>query len=264
MDTYIRKPILAGFFYPDEPLFLIHTIEELLKEIPPTDISPKALIVPHASYEYAGKIMATAYASLLKKHFQIKNVVLLGISHHTSFRGIAVTSKTAYLTPLGQIPVEESTVMKLLQYPQIIMFDEAHIKEHCLELQLPFLQVILQSFSLIPLVVGDISSNNISEVLKILWGNQETLVIVTSNLSYYHHYNTAQQLDQMNATLIETLRWQDLKHDQTCSSPLMGGLLQVAQQKALTAKTFAICNSGDTIGTKDRVVGYGAFGFYEK
>lgn len=262
MDTHIRKPLVAGFFYPDETQLLTRTIKNYLNKNKDNPL-PKALIVPHANYTYIGSMLATAYASLSNRANQIKNVVLLGASHRIKFRGIAITSKLVYLTPLGQVPVNESVMMNLLKMPQIIMYDEAHIKEHSLEVQLPFLQTILQHFSLIPLVADETTVNNVNEILNLLWGNEETLVVITSNLSYYNNYNTAQQLDQEISQIIETLRWQDLKRNDICGAHLIGGLLKTAQQKSLKVKTLDLCNSGDTIGTKDRVVGYGTYAFYE-
>lgn len=261
MDTEFRKPIAAGLLYPAETKKLIKLLKGLFKQ--PTNYPPaKILMVPHAAYKYTGAMVAQAYSSLLPHRKKIKTVILLGASHHIRFNGIAITSKTSYITPLGNVPVDTDTMIHLLNLPQIVMLDEAHIKEHSLELQLPFLQMILQDFSLIPLIVDETNSNSITEILNKLWGGDETILIISSNLSHYQNYNTAQEWDQATSRTIETLDWQLLQPEQVCNIYMLNSVLNMARQKSLKPKVLEVCNSGDMTGIKERVVGYGTYIFY--
>lgn len=260
MDTEFRKPTVAGLFYPSETDNLSKLITDLLNQKPPVSFT-KMLIVPHAAYQYIGEILAQSYLHLFSRSQQIKTVVLLTPSHHIKFNGIAITSKDCYLTPFGEVIIDSDAMMTLLNFPQVVMFDDAHIKEHSIEIHLPFLQTILPSFSLVPLIIGETNSYNILEILEKLWEQEETLIIASMNLSHYQTYNIAQELDQRTSQAIESLHWQSLQTNQICNIHLISSLLQLAHQKSLTPKTIKVCNSGDLTGIKNRVVGYGAFIF---
>jgi AmmeMemoRadiSam system protein B len=261
MDTEFRKPIAAGLLYPAETDALTELLKELFKQ-PALYLRVKMLMVPHAAYKYTGAMAALAYAPLVFRRHQIKKVILLGMSHRVKFNGIAITSKTNYVTPLGNVPIDTNTMIHLLNLPQITMFDEVHEKEHSLELQLPFLQTILQSFSLIPLIIGETASHSILEVLNKLWGGDETVFVFSSNLSHYQNYDTAQQWDQTTSQVIKTLEWQFQPPDSICNISMLKSLITMARQKSLKSKVLETRNSGDMTGIKERVVGYGSFIFY--
>ena len=258
-----RRPAVAGLFYPDRPSQLRATLDNLLSAESTEGPVPKALIVPHAGYIYSGPIAATAYARLRPAHAAIKRVILLGPSHRVPLRGLAYSRVDAYQTPLGDIPVDPSPLDALRGLPQVRCVDAAHAQEHSLEVQLPFLQQVIDDFSLLPLVVGDASAEQVCEVLEHLWGGPETLFVISSDLSHYYDYRSAQRLDQATCQAIETLRGQDIAYEQACGRIPIKGLLLAAQHHRMRVETLDLRNSGDTAGSHDKVVGYGAWALHE-
>ena len=258
-----REPAVAGSFYPNDPVLLQRQIDDLLdREITPGP-APKALIVPHAGYIYSGPVAASAYLQLLPIRKQIQRVVLLGPSHRTSFEGLAASSARYFSTPLGLVRIDQPAMDDILLLPQVRVYDDAHKEEHSLEVQLPFLQMILRKdFGLIPLVVGDATASSIAEVLEILWGGPETLLLISSDLSHYLDYSTAQRLDNATSAAIEQLNPQAIDYQQACGRNPVSGLLLAARHHSLRATTLDLRNSGDTAGSRDRVVGYGAYAFF--
>jgi len=262
--TEIRQPAVAGLFYPEKPVELQQVIESFLQAAPqPAAAHPKALIVPHAGYVYSGSTAAQAYATLQSQADTIKRVVLLGPSHRVGFRGIAFCSADYYRTPLGDVPVDQSAFVAISNLPNVGMLDRAHAQEHCLEVQLPFLQMILPDFSVVPLVVGDVDYDDVARVLEKLWGGDETLILISSDLSHYHDYDTARALDGRTCDAIEHCQPDAIGYEQACGRIPVNGLLAVARRKQLQIETLALCNSGDTAGDRNRVVGYGAWAFHE-
>lgn len=257
----VRKPVVAGAFYPASAEELKSSILNMLEKADSNYPVPKAIIAPHAGYIYSGQIAANAYACLTKAATKIRRVVLLGPSHRFPLRGIAVPKANIFATPLGQIKIDQKAIAKILLLPPIEALDEAHAEEHSLEVQLPFLQVLLKDFSLVPLVVGDANPEEIAEVLEHLWDGDETLIVVSSDLSHYHDYATAQKMDKEAVQAILDLQPQNLKNEQACGSFPIRGLLLTAKKKNLHATLIDLCNSGDTAGPKDQVVGYGAIHF---
>lgn len=257
----IREAAVAGLFYPDDPLLLQQQVDQLLAGESPTLDHPKALIVPHAGYIYSGPSAASAYAQLLPLRDRIKRVVLLGPAHRIGFSGLAASSAQYFATPLGVIPVDQAGLDTVLMLPQLHIRDDAHREEHSLEVQLPFLQTVLGHFKLIPLLAGDASAEEVAQVLEILWGNDDTLLVISSDLSHYHDYDTARVLDAATSRAIEQLRPDDIQYDQACGRIPVNGLLVAARHHHLKAVTLDLRNSGDTAGPRDRVVGYGAYGF---
>ncbi len=257
----IRPPAVAGMFYADDPDVLRAQVGALLRAVPAAGPAPKAVIVPHAGYIYSGPIAASAYARIAKAHLGIRRVVLLGPAHRVAFNGIAVSSAAAFTTPLGSVPVDQQALRLIDDLPQVRVFDPAHAAEHSLEVQLPFLQLALDDFTLVPLVVGDATPEQVDEVLERLWGGAETLIVISSDLSHYHDYDHARQLDQATSRAIEALRDQDIGYDDACGRIAVNGLLQSARHHGLRAHTVDLRNSGDTAGSRDRVVGYGAYVF---
>jgi AmmeMemoRadiSam system protein B len=254
-----RQPAVAGSFYPANPQQLQQMLDQYLHEAETNSKVPKAIIAPHAGYIYSGPIAASAYARLKTAHDSIQRVVLIGPSHRVGFNGLAVSQADAFITPLGNIPVDRQAVQAIVQLPFVEYIEQAHSHEHSVEVQLPFLQTLLDDFSIVPIVAGDATAEQVSQVLKLLWGGSETLIVISSDLSHYHDYKTAQQLDQATSTAIENLQYEQLDYDSACGRVPISGLLKLARDNALTVKNIDLRNSGDTAGDKQRVVGYGAY-----
>jgi hypothetical protein len=257
----IRQPAVAGMFYPGDPGELHHQVQDYLREAVAAPRSPKAIIAPHAGYAYSGPVAASAYASLAPRRKQIRRVVLLGPSHRVPLDGMAVSSADFFATPLGEIAIDQEAVQHLLTLPQVRVMDAAHQLEHSLEVQLPFLQEILEDFRLVPVVVGDSTPDEVAEVMEMLWGGQETLLVISSDLSHYQDYETARRMDRATSDAIEALAPQRIHYDDACGRNPVNGLLLAARRRGLRASTLDLRNSGDTAGPRDRVVGYGAYVF---
>lgn len=253
-----RYPAVAGSFYPEAPGELHYMVQDLLAQAIPHQCSPKALIAPHAGYIYSGKTAATAYSTLQKRRFDIKTVVILGPSHRVGFRGIAAPENDVFETPLGEIDVDTQLIERAQKLPQVSIRGDAHRDEHSIEVQLPFLQAVLDSFKIVPFVVGDANAHEVAELLELLWGDDETLIVISSDLSHFHPYQCAQILDAATSHEIEQLH-PVLSGEQACGCRPLNGLLESAQQHHLKVTTLDVRNSGDTAGTKEGVVGYGAF-----
>jgi AmmeMemoRadiSam system protein B len=260
----VRFPAVAGQFYPENPKDLRTMVNDFLAAAKiVSDKIPKAIIAPHAGYPYSGPIAGSAYACVARGRDRFRRVVLLGPSHFVAFPGLAASSASVFQSPLGPIPVDEEALARVRALPQVTTLDAAHQHEHSLEVHLPFLQIALGEFKLVPLVVGKAASDEVAAVLNELWGGRETCIVVSSDLSHYHDYQTAQQMDRETARAIELLNWQTLGSDQACGYQPIRGLLHVAKTRGLRCRTVDLRNSGDTAGGRERVVGYGAFVFTE-
>lgn len=260
----IRQPCVDGFFYPGNPEILNKNLQNLIMHAKSYDIeAPKAIIAPHAGYNYSGAIAATIYKTLLPHKDQIKRVVLLGPAHKLAFSGIAATKYDGFATPLGTVAIDSQAIDSILNLPNVQILEHAYDLEHSLEVQLPFLQVMLKSFTLAPFVVGNAQPQDIANLLEHLWGGPETLIVISSDLSHYYDYNTAQKFDLAASKAITDLSPNDLKDHQACGRLPVKGLLLAAAKLKLRAQVLDLRNSGDTSGNKDRVVGYGAFHFKE-
>ncbi len=251
MSAKVRDSAVAGMFYPATPEKLRGMIEKFLMDAEP-GAYPKAIIAPHAGYIYSGPIAASAY---IRIPATVSRVVLIGPSHRVALRGIAGSSADFWRTSLGDVPVESPAFLPVN--------DAAHEQEHSLEVQLPFLQVMLKKFTLIPLVAGDASAEAVAEILEQLWGGPETLIVISSDLSHYENYEIARKMDHAAADAILALDERELEYDNACGLVPICGLLYLAKQKGLRAELIDLRNSGDTAGPRDQVVGYGAFAFYE-
>jgi len=261
----VRPPAAAGRFYPADPAELRELIRAMLAEAPvSTGPSPKAIIAPHAGYPYSGPIAASAYAQLVPARKAIRRIVLLGPSHRVAFEGLAMPSATAFATPLGSVPLDTEALHQIETLPQVTASDKAHAFEHSLETQLPFLQVVLGDFKLVPLVVGDASPEEVSEVIDTLWGGPETRFVISSDLSHYHDFLAARSLDQATAEAIQGINPDQISEGQACGRLAIQGLLLAAHRRGMRARTLDLRNSGDTAGPRDQVVGYGAFAFDEQ
>ncbi len=263
-ETTIRPPAVAGLFYPADPAQLHTDVQAYLRasNVPDSEPVPKAIIVPHAGYVYSGPVAASAYAQLLPAQARIRRVVLLGPSHRVPFHGLATSSAEAFVTPLGRIPLDQNAIASLNDLPQVQLLNAAHAEEHSLEVQLPFLQETIKNHQLVPLVVGDARPAEVAEVLEHLWGDSETLIVISSDLSHYHDYATAQRLDRDTSAAIEHLRAEFVHAENACGCVPISGLLYLARERGLRARTIDLRNSGDTAGPRDKVVGYGAYVFH--
>lgn len=259
--SHTRPAAVAGLFYPDEPHELRAVVQRYLDAAPPGGARPKALIVPHAGYSYSGPVAAAAYRRVVGLEPPLRRVVLAGPSHRAHVRGIALPDATAFETPLGLVPVDASQVAALRNVPGVSVGNLPHRAEHSLEVQLPFLQVALGDFSLVPLAVGDAGPALVARVLEACWGGIETLVVVSTDLSHFLDYHAARELDTATAQAIVE-RAANFGGGQACGCRALNGLMQVARRRGLQVTTLDLRSSGDTSGDRQRVVGYGAFALH--
>ena len=250
----IHEPVVAGAFYPGDPAMLKRTVEALLAASSTDFPVPKAIIAPHAGYVYSGSIAASAFACLTKACDQIDRVILFGPSHRYPVQGLAVHSADFFSTPLGDIPIDRQSVDQILQLAQVNQIDEAFAEEHSLEVELPFLQSVLNKFRLVPIVVGMATDAQVAEVIEMLWNGSSTLIVISSDLSHYQSYAVARQLDQLTANAIVALQTESVSTELACGGTAIRGLLEVAKKKALTAKIIDLRNSGDTSGKARRLI----------
>ncbi len=256
----IRKPAVAGTFYPGQPEVLRSAVEHYLAAAQrKAERRPKALIVPHAGYLYSGPVAASAYATLQPFRDTINKVVLLGPSHRIPFRGLALSSAAFFATPLGNIPIDRDNVDQLRAFDGVDIRDDAHAAEHSLEVQLPFLQVLLPAFTLTPIAVGDDTEQHVCTALETVWGGPETLVVVSTDLSHYHPYQTCRKMDSTTSKAITELDTKCIQGEHACGYVPMKGLLRCVQNKGLSVTCIDLRNSGDTAGPRDEVVGYGSY-----
>lgn len=233
----------------------------LAEAAPPADGTPKAIITPHAGLAFSGPIAGSAYAQLLPARDTIERIVLLGPAHRAFVRGLCAPTVEGFETPLGVVSLDRSALDSLRDLSQVSFADGPHAEEHSLEIQLPFLQRLFGDVSLVPLLVGAAQPAEVAEVLERLWGGPETRIVISSDLSHFHDYATAQRLDRATTEAIERLDVHGLDEESACGRVPIRGLLTVARRKGLAARTLDLRNSGDTSGRKDRVVGYGAYAF---
>lgn len=255
-----RRPAVAGTFYPGEEAALTSLVDRLLSEAQHQNLRgasvPKALIAPHAGYMYSGAIAASGYAALASAAGRIERVVLIGPAHRVWFEGLAVPDADWLATPIGRLRTAAAV------FPNVITSARAHSDEHALEVHLPFIQRVLGDVEIVPLLAGDVGDDDVAGVLDALWGGPETAIVVSSDLSHYLPWSDAVRRDKESAALIQGLR-PPLSHDQACGATPVNGLLIAARRRGLRVECLDLRNSGDTAGPKDRVVGYGAFTFFE-
>ncbi len=259
--TAVRPPAVAGTFYSDRPARLAAEVERFLGDAegarrPGT----LAVIAPHAGYVYSGPIAGSAFAAVEPRAAAIRRVLLLGPAHFVPVRGLALPDAGALETPLGTVPVDLELASEALALDSVSVSAGAHAPEHSLEVELPFLQVLLGEFSVLPLVVGLADVDEVAEVIDRLWTDADLLVVVSSDLSHYHSYETARRLDRETSDAILALE-APIAADRACGALPIGGLLVAARRRGLAAELLDLRSSGDTAGDRDRVVGYGAFAF---
>jgi hypothetical protein len=258
---HVRPAAVAGLFYPDDPDELAGLVDRLLAGAAPPALGPppKAIIAPHAGYEYSGPIAASAYALLAAARGRVRRVLLFGPAHCEWFRGLAAPTVAAFATPLGAVPLDRTALAGLADLPQVVPADSPHREDHALEVQLPFLVRVLGDFALVPLLVGEASPAEVTAVMARLWGGEETLVVVSSDLSHYLDYRAACRRDAATAGAIERGAGDALGPHDACGYLPVAGLLGEAGKRGLAARRLDLRNSGDTAGPRDRVVGYGAW-----
>lgn len=268
----VRPPAVAGLFYPADPTELRTAVRGYLAAVrpPPTDpeasspaepLPPKAIVVPHAGYVYSAPVAASAYARIGAGRDRIRTVVLLGPAHYVPLRGIGAPGFEAFATPLGRLAVDRTSVNRTLGVRWVRIDDEAHLPEHSLEVQLPFLQELLGPVAIVPLLVGTASAAEVAAVLESVWGGPETLVVISSDLSHYLTYEEARARDQATADAVMELAPERVGPHDACGHIVLQGLLHLAGRHQLRAELLDLRNSGDTGGSRRRVVGYGAFVF---
>ncbi len=262
--TSFRPTAVAGTFYPADPRELAAEVAACLAQArgdPRKSPAPKAIIAPHAGFMYSGSVAGSIYARLAPLRGRVRRVVLAGPAHRVFVRGAAVPAAAIFGSPLGDVAVDAPALEALRQLDFVDVSSEAHAREHSLEVQLPFLQAVLGEFSLVPIVVGDASPEEAEALLEAVWGGDETLVVVSSDLSHYLPYEAALRRDRATADAILRLD-ATLAPEDACGAAPINGLLRVARHRALSVERVDLRNSGDTAGDRERVVGYGAFAFH--
>jgi MEMO1 family protein len=259
-----RPAVVAGKFYPEAPAILRADVHAYLGDaaarLPQRIDPPKAVIVPHAGYVYSGAVAGSAYARLATGRDSIRRVVLFGPTHRVPVRGLALPAARSFATPLGDIDVDLDAAAAALALPCVCESDAAHAFEHSLEVQLPFLQEVLDEFTIVPFAVGDATPREVADVIGLLWGGPETLIVVSSDLSHYHGYAEARAIDRATADAVLALS-PTLDHEQACGATPINGLLLCARERGMQPELLDLRNSGDTAGDKSRVVGYASFAF---
>lgn len=253
-----RQAAVAGTFYPHDPAELRSKIVSLLESNSREGVPPKVLIVPHAGYLYSGPVAASAYSRLRPVADRIGRVVLLGPSHRVPLDGIALPKADIFVTPLGEIRVDQEACSSLRALDQICESERAHMMEHSLEVHLPFLQVVLPRFTIVPMVVGNAEPEEVAEAIDFVWGGHETLIVVSSDLSHYRSYEEASELDAETTRAITALD-SHIDGEQACGCNAINGLMVVAKAQGLNVSVIDLRNSGDTAGCREHVVGYGAY-----
>jgi AmmeMemoRadiSam system protein B len=246
-------------FYAAEPVALRHSVAGYLAAEPGHHAArAKVLIVPHAGYQYSGRTAAAAYRHLLGRGGAIRRVVLLGPAHRVRLEGVALPSVDRFTMPLGDIEIDGEGREALCGIAGVQLSDGAHEHEHSLEVQLPFLQVALGEFSILPIVAGQCEPDLVAAVIDRVWGGPETLLVISTDLSHFHPYAEAQQIDARTCRRIVG-RSTDLTGEEACGAAALNGLMTSHRSRDLAIEQVDLCNSGDTAGDRARVVGYGAF-----
>ncbi|MGE0717041.1 MAG: AmmeMemoRadiSam system protein B [Alphaproteobacteria bacterium] len=261
MARIVHQPVVAGGFYPADPATLTQQVDATLTAARCEIRGAKAIVAPHAGHVYSGAVAATAYAALADNRERIRRVVLVGPSHKVAFKGIALPKADAYATPLGEIPIDWPAMAPLLDMPEVTVDPAPFAREHNIEVHLPFLQRLLGPFTLVPMVAGAVAPERLEAALDAVWGGPETAIVISSDLSHYHDYDTAVGFDRACSKAIELLKIEDIADHQACGRTGIKALIRIARRLDMRATTVDLRNSGDTAGPKDRVVGYGSYTF---
>ncbi len=276
----VRQPAVAGTFYLADEQALSSQINGFLSNVPEAEKRPTILILPHAGHQYSGQVAAYGVKQLTNSG--IKKVIILGASHQTPFEGVAVYEKGFWQTPLGQVEIEANLALKIINANKLFFADEKyHQKEHSLEVEIPFLQKVLANFKIVPILMGDKDEETINALVEILAGelDSQTVLIISSDLSHYPVYEEANRVDvrTINAILTGDIQEFDKAIAEsmnanipdlvTCAcgeGPIKVGLELAKRLEIDDIRLLKYANSGDVTGEKERIVGYGAIGFYQE
>jgi AmmeMemoRadiSam system protein B len=260
----VRRPAVAASFYPASAVELACTVELLLEGARRFAMpGAKAIIAPHAGYAYSGAVAAAAWASVRTARGRAQRVVLLGPAHYLDVDGVATSEAAGFTTPMGELVVDRAAIDAVETLPGVAPLDVAHAPEHSLEVQLPFVQIALGHVRIVPLLVGAHGAEeDIGRVLDVLWGGDETLVVVSSDLSHYLDYEASRVRDARTTRAIERLDAEAIGADDACGPLAVRALLRAARRRAMSAAALDVRSSGDTVGGRDDVVGYGAYAFW--
>ncbi len=266
-DREVRAPVVAGSFYPADPGVLRDWVAGALAQAserapgPEPPSRPRAIVAPHAGYVYSGDVAATAYVSLTGSAVPVERVVLLGPAHMAPVATLAASSAEAFATPLGPAATDIQLRDALVGTGLVAIDDRPHRPEHSLEVQLPFLQVLLGDVPVVPLLAGPDASSFVVRLLEYVWDDPAIVLVVSTDLSHYHDYRTAMELDEATASAVVRGRADELGPRSACGVSALQGLVAFAAGRGLAVRLLDLRNSGDTAGPRDRVVGYGAFAF---
>ena len=259
----VRKPAVAGAFYPQDKSELKEMVESFLDSAPLYRIENiRAAVSPHAGYIFSGPVAAYTYKQFLNLDLNKKwTIFLIGPSHYAYFGGASVGIFDYYETPLGLVKV--SPVAKTIINEEGFSFVlDAHIEEHCLEVQLPFLQSVFPKFEIVPIIFSEISSKYLAAVLN-KYLKENSILLVSSDLSHYHPYEIARSIDQHCNVAVDKLNILELDKCEACGKIGIATAIYLAQKNRWRSKVLAYATSGDTAGPKNQVVGYGSYIFYE-
>ena len=259
MRPTVRPPAVAGAFYPADPLRLETDVRHYLASAAPLDLDfrLRILIVPHAGYVYSGPVAATGY-QLVEAMDNLRRIVMFGPSHYVWFTGLALPAAELLETPLGTVAVDVDAATRVAGNPLVTVSAEAHEREHSLEVQLPFLQVVSPGIPVVPLLTGDVHPVGAADAVESIL-DDETLLVVSSDLSHYHESSTARRLDAETAASIDRLDPGALTRDSACGRIGIQAALSLAKRSGYRVQLLDLRNSSDTAGPPDRVVGYGTF-----
>lgn len=248
----IRRPTVAGLFYPEDPGELAGTVDALLDQADSKPTSRlRGLVAPHAGYVYSGPVAASAFALVPSA----ARVVLLGPSHFVPLDGLAVSGADSWATPLGEVPVA-ADLREAAVAAGAVVDDLPHTREHALEVELPFLQrACAEGLEILPVAVGRASPEYVAGLIEAL----DALVVVSTDLSHYHDAATAKQLDLETADAVVRRDANAIHPDAACGFFALRGLVEHARRADLEVELLDLRTSADTAGAPKSVVGYGAF-----
>ncbi len=268
----VRQCAVAGFFYPATAEDTRTEAEALLAgaaecATPPGagPGAPKAIITPHAGWRWSGALAALAWSAFAPVKGTVTRVVLLGPTHRVAIRGIAAPQARAFASPLGALSIPTQDVLERTAHldQPVILHAATHAEEHALEVQVPFIQLVLGDVELVPLNVGAAAPSEVADVIEALWGGEETVLAVSSDLSHYLSNDQAHRIDSDTINTILTLDGV-LDHDRACGASPVNGLLEAARRRHLTPRLLGAHTSGDVGPDQGRVVGYAAIAFDEE
>lgn len=257
-----REPAVAGTFYPADSASLAKIVDRLVGEVTVgnDDQLGWGYIVPHAGYRYSGPIAAQVYARLRAHAARVRRVVLVGPAHRVPLEGCAATGAELWRTPLGDVPVDTVGVRALAAAGLVAVDDRPHEPEHSLEVQVPFLQRVLdQTVPIVPICVGQARAERVAAVVEAASRDDGTVVLCSTDLSHYLPDEQARERDGRTAEAIMTLSDDRIGGYDACGSFALRGLLRWAARTGLRPVPLALGNSSDASGDPERVVGYSAF-----